>query len=352
MIDFLAGHLSYGALAAIAGLIAGTVLGLAGRLGDFCTLGALESALYGGDQKRLRLWGIVLATAILATQAGAASGWIDLGATYYHQVAWLPLASVLGGLTFGYGMALAGNCGFGALVRLGSGDLRAMVIVIILAISGFAALSGPLAPIRDRVFPQQDADTPQSLAVTLDLLGVPFGVFVALVVAGLLFWALSHPGLRASPRSIAWGVAAGLAVAFSFAATSLLARESLGVVPVEGPSFIAAVGRALLWLMTASGGGLSYTVGSVFGITLGAFAGSMWRGLFRWEACEDPRELGRQIGGAALMGVGGVVAMGCSIGQGVSAVATLAWSGPVTLAAIVVGASFGLRQLIESFQPE
>ncbi|SEH68628.1 YeeE/YedE family protein [Paracoccus alkenifer] len=352
MTDFLGWQLPWGAVAAIAGLIAGTVLGLAARLGDFCTLGALESALYGGDQRRLRLWGIVLAVAILATQAGAAAGWIDLGETYYHKVGWMPLASILGGLTFGYGMALAGNCGFGALVRLGSGDLRAMVIVIILAISGFAALSGPLAPIRHALFPQIDSDNPQSFAALFQRLDIPFSPFVALVVVGLLVWALSCPTLRASRRSLLWGVAAGLAVAFSFAATSWVARESLGAVPVEGPSFVAAVGRALLWLMTASGGGLGYTVGTVFGITLGSFAGSMWRGLFRWEACEDPRELGRQIGGAALMGIGGVVAMGCSIGQGVSAVAALAWSGPVTLAAIVVGASFGLRQLIESFQPE
>lgn len=352
MTEYLAGHLSWGAVAALVGLIAGTVLGLAARLGDFCTLGALESALYGGDQRRLRLWGVVLAVAILATQAGAAAGWIDLGETYYHRVAWLPVASIVGGLTFGYGMALAGNCGFGALVRLGSGDLRAMVIVIILAISGFVALSGPLAPIRDRLFPQVDTDTPQSFEASFQRLDLPFSAFVALVVVGLLVWALSHPGLRASRRSVLWGVAAGLAVAFSYAGTSWVARESLGAVVVEGPSFVAAVGRALLWLMTASGGGLGYTVGAVFGITLGSFIGSVWRGLFRWEACEDPRELGRQIGGAALMGIGGVVAMGCSIGQGVSAVAALAWSGPVTLAAIALGAWFGLRQLIESFQPE
>lgn len=339
-----------GALAALVGLLSGAILGLAARLGDFCTLAALESARYGRDQQRLRLWGIVLATAILATQAGAAAGWIDLGATAYHQVAWMPLASVLGGLIFGYGMALAGNCGFGALVRLGSGDLRALVIVIVLAISSFATLSGPLAPIRARLFPQVLADTPQSIAASLAPTGIPFSLLVAAIVAGLLAWALSHPGLRGSPRNIAWGVAAGLSVAFSFAATGFLAAESFEAVAAEGPSFVAPVGRTLLWLMTASGGGLGYAVGLVVGVAAGALAGTIRRGMFRWEACEDPRELGRQIGGAALMGVGGVLAMGCSIGQGVSAVATLTWSGPVTLAAIVVGASLGLRQLIESFE--
>ena len=92
--------------------------------------------------------------------------------------------------------------------------------------------------------------------------------------------------------------------------------------------------------------------GSVLGVMLGALGGSVIRGLFKWEACEDPRELGRQVGGAAMMGIGGVVAMGCSVGQGVSAFAALAWSGPVTLAAILVGAYIGLRQLISGYQPD
>jgi hypothetical protein len=112
------------------------------------------------------------------------------------------------------------------------------------------------------------------------------------------------------------------------------------------------VGRSILYLMTSSAGGISFSVGSVLGVMLGALLGSLHTGLFRWEACEDPRELGRQVGGAVLMGIGGVIAMGCSVGQGLTGFATLAWSGPVTLAAIVAGAAFGLRQLIRGFQPE
>lgn len=112
-------ELPYGLLAALIGLVGGIVLGLAARLGEFCTLGALKSAIYGQDQKRLRLWGIVLGVAILGTQFGALGGWVDLSASFYHALAWSPMASIFGGLIFGYGMALAGNCGFGALVRFG-----------------------------------------------------------------------------------------------------------------------------------------------------------------------------------------------------------------------------------------
>jgi uncharacterized protein len=104
--------------------------------------------------------------------------------------------------------------------------------------------------------------------------------------------------------------------------------------------------------MTSTAGGISFSVGSVLGVLIGAYAGSLWRGRFRWEACEDPRELGRQVGGAALMGVGGVIALGCSVGQGLSAFATLAWSAPVTLAAICLGAFLGLRSLIGVAQVE
>ncbi|MDP2086178.1 MAG: YeeE/YedE family protein [Gemmobacter sp.] len=345
-------NLPYGALAALIGLIGGVVLGLAARLGDFCTLGALESAIYGKDHKRLRLWGVVLAVAILGTQFGAMAGMVDVGASFYHTIAWNPAASVVGGLVFGYGMALAGNCGFGALVRFGGGDMRALVVVVVMGIFGFVAMAGPLAPLRDWLFPQPEATGPQGMLYDLGRVGVPPALAVGVIGVALLAWGLSNPALRRSPGMVLWGVAAGLAVVWTFVGTTWLYDHSLGAVGVEGPSFTAPVGRTLIWLMTSTAGGITFSVCSVIGVMAGALAGSLWRGMFRWEACEDPRELGRQVGGAALMGIGGVIAMGCSVGQGVTAMATLAWSAPVTLAAIAVGAWLGLRQLIGGFQPE
>jgi uncharacterized membrane protein YedE/YeeE len=343
----------FGAMAAIIGLVGGVVLGLAARLGDFCTLGAIESAAYGKDQKRIRLWGIVLGVAIVGTQFGAIGGWIDLEASFYHAIAWNPLASVLGGLIFGYGMALAGNCGFGALVRFGGGDMRSLVVVVVMGIFGFVALSGPLANLRLALFPQDPATGPQGIVQDLtQLTGLPGALWITLIALAAFGFAFAHAPLRRNPRMMLWGAAAGLAVVGGFAGTSWLAAASFGEIGVEGPSFTAPVGRTLIYLMTSTGGGLSFSVGSVVGVMIGALIGSISRGLFRWEACEDPRELGRQVGGAVLMGVGGVIAMGCSVGQGVSGFATLAWSGPVTLAAIVLGAMVGLRQLIAGFQPD
>lgn len=345
--------LPFGTVAALIGLASGMTLGLAARLGDFCTLGALESAVYGADQRRMRLWGIVLGVAILGTQFGAIFGLIDLGQTIYHAIKWNPAASIVGGGLFGYGMALAGNCGFGALVRFGGGDLRSLVVVIVMGVLGYVALSGPLAPLRMALFSQPTATGPQGIVHSANLwLGLPPVVTITALAAACLIWALSYAPLRARPAMIGWGVTAGLAVAGAFIGTSWLNDASLGGVVIEGPSFTAPIGRTLIFLMTSTAGGITFSVGSVAGVLLGALIGSMIRGLFRWEACEDPRELGRQIGGAALMGVGGVIAMGCSVGQGVSGVATLAWSGPVTLAAMLIGALIGLRQLITGFQPE
>ena len=125
-----------------------------------------------------------------------------------------------------------------------------------------------------------------------------------------------------------------------------LSTESFDEIQVESHTFTAPIGDTILYLMTASGGGLNFAVGSVSGVIAGALAGSLFRKRFRWEACDDPRELGRQILGGALMGIGAVLAVGCSIGQGLTAFSTLTFSAPVVAISIFMGASLGLRSLI------
>lgn len=343
----------FGLLSAIVGLFGGIVLGLAARLGDFCTLGALEAAYYGGDQKRLRMWGIALGVAILGTFSLDAAGFLNVKESLYLSTKWNPAASIVGGLMFGYGMAYAGNCGFGALSRFGGGDLRSMIVVIVIAIFSFITLGGPLAPLRAYLFPTTLSENPSGFAHSIsEATSVP-PIAIAILVSLVFFgWAFSHAGLRASKRNIFWAAMAGLAIVSAWWGTAYLKQESFGAIPVVGHSFTAPLGRTLLFLMTSTAGGLNFAVGSVTGVLVGAFIGSSFRGLFRWEACEDPRELGRQVFGAALMGVGGVVALGCSIGQGITAFSTLAFSAPITLAAICAGAIVGLRRLVAGFQPE
>ena len=341
-------------LVAFVGLFGGVLLGLAARLGRFCTMGSIEDFLYAQNDTRLRMWGTAIGVGVVGTFLLSRLGMLDLGQTYYYSVAWMPVASILGGLIFGYGMALAGNCGFGALARLGGGDLRAFVIVLVMAVSAYAVLSGPLSYVRVFFFPQMDPTfvTPQGYAHLLaKLTGVApstVGIIVGLLILAFM---LSSAEFRRQPKYIAWGSVVGLAIISGWAGTQWVANNGFEDLPVVSHSFSAPVGESVLFIMTASGQNLTFAVGSVAGVWLGAFIGSLIKGHFRWEACEDPRELRRQIFGAALMGAGAVLALGCTVGQGITAFSTLAYSAPITFAAIFAGAAIGLKQLISGFQP-
>ena len=341
-------------LVAFVGLFGGVLLGLAARLGRFCTMGSIEDFLYAQNDTRLRMWGTAIGVGVVGTFLLSRLGMLDLGQTYYYSVAWMPVASILGGLIFGYGMALAGNCGFGALARLGGGDLRAFVIVLVMAVSAYAVLSGPLSYVRVFFFPQMDptAVTPQGYAHLLaKLTGVApstVGIIIGLLILAFM---MSSAEFRKQPKYIAWGSVVGLAIISGWAGTQWVANNGFEDLPVVSHSFSAPVGESVLFIMTASGQNLTFAVGSVAGVWLGAFIGSLIKGHFRWEACEDPRELRRQIFGAALMGAGAVLALGCTVGQGITAFSTLAYSAPITFAAIFAGAAIGLKQLISGFQP-
>ncbi|WP_323763885.1 YeeE/YedE family protein [Marinovum sp.] len=339
---------------ALVGLLSGALLGLAARLGRFCTLGAIEDYFYSSSDLRLRMWGIAIGTAVTGSFGLIALGWLDAAAPVYLSGGWSPLASVLGGLVFGYGMAISGNCGFGALARLGGGDLRSFVIVPVTGVSAYVALSGPLATLRLALFPVVEADAQalpgiaHGLAALTGLPVAPIGLAIGMTILALVA-APRH--VHRAPSTLVWGAVVGLAVVLAWAGTSWVARHGWEDLPVAAHSFSKPLGDTLLFAMLSSGLTLSFGVGSVTGVLAGAFIGSMLRGQFRWEACDDPRELRRQIGGAVLMGLGAVVATGCSVGQGLSAMSLLAFSAPVTLAAILAGGYIGLRQLMLGFAP-
>ncbi len=339
-------------LVAAVGLFGGLLLGLAARLGRFCTLGAIEDLLYGGSDTRLRMWAMAIGVAVMGSFAMMEAGWLDGADSYYLSIRWMPMASIIGGLMFGYGMALCGNCGYGAIARLGGGDLRSFVIVLVMGVSTFVVMSGPLAPLRDLLF-HQDAvttETPPGLAHhAAAMTGLPLGGTGMGIGLGIAVFALAGRAFRHDASAVFWSVVVGLAILSGWAGTAWVAREGFDALPVVSHSFSAPVGETILYAMTGSARPMSFAVGSVAGVWIGAFAGSLIKGHFRWEACEDPRELRRQIIGAAIMGAGAVIAIGCTVGQGLTAFSVLAISAPVTCIAIFAGAAFGLRQLIEGF---
>ena len=340
-------------LVALVGLVGGIALGLAARIGRFCTLGAIEDLFYGENTLRLRMWGIAIGVAVVGTFGLSAAGLLDLGQTLYLSRSWNPLESILGGVLFGYGMALAGNCGYGALARVGGGDLRALLIVLIMGISAYVTLGGPLSDLRIWLFgaPEDSLYLP-TLALSLSKIS-GFSVHLSGIAIGclMLVATLLSRSLRQSPSHVFWGAVAGLAVVSGWAGTAWVARHGFDATPVISHTFSAPIGETILYAMTSSGNTVSFGTGSIIGVVFGAVLGSLIKGHFRWEACDDPRELRRQILGAALMGIGAVVAVGCSVGQGLSAFSVLAYSAPVTLLSIMAGAAIGLRQLILGFAP-
>ncbi|WP_439154178.1 YeeE/YedE family protein [Yoonia sp.] len=340
-------------VAAVVGLGGGILLGLAARLGRFCTLGAIEDFLYGNNDLRLRRWGLAIATAIIGSFGLMAAGAFDPTESFYISGAWSPAASIIGGLIFGYGMAIAGNCGFGALARLGGGDLRSFVIVLVMGMAAYATISGPLAPLRLAVFGNGGVATePTGIAhliggatgISIPLAGLLIGLAIALAV-------LANADFIKDKRAVFWSAVVGLAVVMGWAGMQFIHDTGFSDLPIVGHTFSAPLGEAILYGMTSSARTLSFGIGSVAGVWIGAFIGSLIKGHFRWEACEDPRELRRQIFGAGMMGVGAVIALGCSIGQGLSAFSILAFSAPVTFAAIFAGAAVGLRHIIMGFAP-
>ncbi len=338
-------------VAAMIGAFGGVLLGLAARLGRFCTLGAIEDALYGGNDHRLRLWITAIGLSIIGSFGLMAAGYFDPAQSFYIAQSWSPLASIFGGLLFGYGMALAGNCGFTALARLGGGDLRSFVIVVVIGITAYATMSGPIAWLRVIVFPPSEvASAPNGIA---HLMGSMTGVsvpFIGIVIGLLaLVYALSDASFRKQKAYVFWAAIIAIAVLSAWTGMSYISRTGYDDLAIVSHTYSAPIGETIFYTMTATGQTLSFGIGSVVGVWVGAFAGSLIKGHFRWEACEDPRELRRQIFGAGMMGIGAVVALGCSVGQGLSAFSILSFSAPVTFAAIFAGAAVGLRQLIVGF---
>ena len=339
-------------LATLFGLFGGIALGLAARIGRFCTLGAIEDCLYGADDKRLRMWGIAIGVAVLSTHIAISFGGFEAKSSAYLDRHWSPLATIIGGLLFGYGMALSGNCGYGALARLGGGDLRSFVIVLVMGLSAYFVMSGPLAHLRVWAFPvETGAASPQGFTQLFERSGIPPLVTGLLFGGALLGAALWQKEMRASYAYIIWGSVVGLAIFSGWLGTHWIAQNGFAVEPIETHSFATPIGDTIYYSMTASGNTLSFSVGSIVGVVIGAILGSYSKGHFRWEACEDPRELRRQLLGASLMGPGAILAVGCSVGQGISAFSVLAYSAPVALIAIFCGAALGLKQLIVGFAP-
>ena len=248
---------------------------------------------------------------------------------------------------------LVGTCGFGALVRLGGGSLKSLMAVLVLGLAALSTQRGLLAYGRTEVFDRAQLDLAfagdQSIpSIVTSVLGaasaIPVTVLIALI---LLLWIFKDRSFRSNKTGISTGVVVGSIVAFGWWITSYLSEQSFDPIQVESASFVAPISDTILQFSVVTGNGPDYGVGMVVGVILGSALAAWWSNDVRWEACDDARELKRHIAGASLMGFGGVLSLGCTIGQGVSAASLLAVSVPVTMVSILVGARLGLSWLLE-----
>ncbi len=337
----------------VLGAVAGIALGYVARVDRFCTLSSLERHWYAGDSTGVRTWALAAASALVATQAMLLTGLVDISGTFYLATEFGLTGAIFGGVLFGFGMALVGTCGFGAVIRLGGGSLRSLVVLIVLGLAALATQRGLLGLARIQLVDNLAVDLSfagdQSLgSIVSALAGTDLRALVAAAIAGgLLFWIFRDAGYRRKHRHIATGIIIGLAIAFGWLATATVAERSFAPVQIEAGSFVVPVGDLLMQLITFTGTLPDYGVGLVAGTLIGAAIGAWRKKDTRWEACDDARELGRHLAGGVMMGVGGVFAMGCTVGQGITAVSTLALSAPVVIASIALGARMGLAWLLE-----
>jgi len=349
-----------------AGFFISFVFGALAQRTHFCTMGAVSDVVNMADWTRMGQWVLAVGVAILGVGILSYIGQIDLTKTLYASNRWLWFSALVGGLLFGFGMVLASGCGSKTLVRIGGGSLKSIVVFLVMGIAAFATLKGITAVFRvtyiDR-FAVEMAGGASLPALGFALTGFSLrsvGLGLAIVLGGSLsLWALSRRGFVSVTNLVA-GIGMGvLVVAMWWISAHLghvmehpdtLQETFLGTnsAKAEALSFVAPAAYTLDWLMFFSDKSKVLTLGvvSVAGVVMGSALSALFGRSFRWEGFGGPEDVANHLVGGMLMGVGGVTAMGCSIGQGISGVSTLSLTSFVALFSIIAGAVLALRYQI------
>jgi len=340
---------------ALLAFLLGLLFGAIGQRTNFCTMGAVSDWVNMGDKNRLRAWLLAIGVAILATGYLQWSGRIDLQQSIYLTPNFGWLGHLLGGLLFGIGMTLASGCGQRTLVRVGGGNLKSLVVLLVLGITAYMTLRGLLALVRVDLVETTNKDlTALGLAGQglPDILGRLTGMgdlrMMSLMVAlalggGLVAYSFASVSFRRSFDDILAGIAIGLIVAAGWYATGVAGFDDFEPTRLESFTFVAPTGESLMYLMTFTGSTIGFGVAAVFGVILGSFLYAVLSGRFRIEAFVSTGDLARHLVGAVLMGFGGVLSLGCTIGQGVTGMSTLAAGSLLTLVSIVFGSALTMK---------
>jgi len=345
------------------------VFGAIANRSNFCTMGAVSDVVNMGHWGRMRMWLLAIAVAIVGTNLLFHAGLIDLPKSIYQRptLSWLSL--LVGGVLFGVGMSLAGGCANKNLIRVGGGSVRSLVVLTFLAISAYMTLKGLFGQWRASVLDPVSLDlgkiglSDQSLAsLVAKITGTDAktALMATLWVVGLALAAFAFADRRFRANATQWS--AGLVIgAVVVAGWYLTGHVGFGENPetlenvyfatntrtLESMSFVAptAFSLELLMLWTDKSLRVTFGIATALGVVAGSLAWALASKTFRWEGFASFDDLRNQLVGAVLMGFGGVTAMGCTVGQGLSGVSTLAIGSFIALAGIVGGSAATLKYI-------
>jgi hypothetical protein len=350
--------LAVNTLVSLLGFLAGIVFGATAQRTNFCTMGAISDIVYLHDYRRFRAWLLAIAVAIAGSQALHLAGTVDLGKSIYltPNLGWL--GAIVGGLMFGFGMTLTGGCGNKTLVRIGAGNLKSLIVAVVLGVFAFMTLRGLLGLARINFIETANFDLSKS---GLQSQGIPDmlaaasgialpGVRSAVAIAAILFllwYCFKDAEFRTSMPNVASGLIIGALIPVGWIITGVFGADDFDPVPLASFTFVAPIGEGLMYLMVFTGATINFGIAAVAGVIVGSFLMALATRTFRIESFVDANDMLRHLSGGALMGTGGVLALGCTIGQGITGMSTLAFGSLLAFLSIVAGGVWGLKYLEE-----
>jgi len=346
------------------GFVLAFIFGAVANKTNFCTMGAVSDLVNMGDWGRMRMWLLAIAVAILGASALQLAGVVDLSKSIYLGANLPWLSYLVGGLAFGVGMTLGSGCGGKTLIRIGGGSLKSLVVFVLLGISAYATLKGLFGAFRVAVLDPVSITLPTGQDLP-SLLARAFGadkktmlMLVSAIVAGfLLLFVFKDRDFRGNFDGMLGGVVAGLVVVGGWYVSGKLgylaedpntlqeAFIATNTGRLESLSFVApqAYGLELLMFWTDASRIVTFGIASAIGVVAGSAAYALASGNFRWESFRDAGDTANHMIGGVLMGFGGITAMGCTIGQGISGFSTLALGSMLTFVSIIAGAALTMK---------
>jgi uncharacterized membrane protein YedE/YeeE len=327
-------------------------------------MGAVSDWVAMGDLTRMRMWLLAIAVALLGASALHLAGLVDLSKSIYPSPNFTWLSHLVGGFLFGVGMTLGSGCGSKTLIRVGAGNLKSLVVYVFLGIAAYMTLRGILGAFRVGVLEKAAISLPtgQDLPSLLSLLtGVSPGVWLALlacvIAAALIAFVYAGRQFRSSFDYTLGGVVTGLVVVGAWYVSGHVghvaedpntlqeAFVATNTGRMEAFSFVAPLAFTLEYLMlwTDKSRVITFGIASAAGVIAGSLAYALATKTFRWEGFRDAEDTAMHVLGGILMGFGGITALGCTIGQGISGLSTLALGSILTFAAIIAGSAATIK---------